>query len=92
MKYAITIADTYKALVDINLDGKGAFDGKITSDEYGITQIEDGQVQPDGSLTGTASLGGHDAKFSATTDGDKISGDIRVGWLIHKTFDGFQTT
>ena len=92
MKYAITIADSYKALVDIDINGKGSFDGKITSDEYGITQIEDGKIKPDGSLTGNASLGGHDAEFSATMDGDKISGDIRVGWLIHKTFDGFKTT
>lgn len=99
MKYAITVNGTYKALAEIeispkNWSGDQTFNGKITTDQFGVCNITDGEVLADGSLAGAGSLGSHDADFHAKIDGESISGQIKFGpfHMLSATFDGVQTT
>jgi len=99
MKYAITVNGTYKAIADIelgtpNFSSDQAFNGKITTDQFGVCQIEDGKVLPGGVLQGSGSLGSHDADFSAKIDGTNISGTIKFGpfHLMSASFEGVETT
>lgn len=99
MKYAITVNGQYKALADIeigpkNWSGDQTFSGKITTDQFGICNITDGKVLVDGSLSGSGSLGSHDADFTARIVGSAISGTIKFGpfHMLSATFDGVETT
>lgn len=102
MKYAITVDGSYKALVEIEMGEKNwsddqGFSGRVTTDQWGVCQIEKGRVQPDGSLFGCVTLSGHYGEFTAKISGQEITGEIRggrtpFGWVVRKPFDGLETT
>jgi hypothetical protein len=90
MQFQIIVDGTHKAEVNINPDGKGAFTGTVISAEYGTGAITNG-VQTGDSLSGNVSLSGYNADFSANISGSTITGALKYGWFIHKSFSGVQS-
>lgn len=87
MKFDITVGDSHKAQVTVDLDGKGNFTGAIVSPEFGAGAISHGK-QVGAALTGTVTLDGHAAQFSASLVGTAITGTLRVGWFFSEDFTG----
>ena len=85
MKYNVQVG-SHVALVDLEMDGKGAFSGTITSKDFGIGKVSG--LQTGNHLVGTASLDGHSAKFDATISDSAISGTLTAGWFFHENFTG----
>ena len=85
MKFNIT-AGSHKALVDLELDGKGGFSGLISSSDFGTGKLG-GSITGD-HLTGAIELDGHAAKLSASISGETISGTITAGWFFSQDFTG----
>lgn len=85
MKFSI-LAGSHHAIVDLETDGKGAFSGKIESNEFGDGSIA-GVVTGD-HYTGSILLDGHRAKFEATVSNGAITGTITAGWFFSLRFSG----
>lgn len=91
MKFDIIVGGAHKAQITVDLNGKGGFTGNIVSPEFGTGLIRDG-LQVGTVLTGTVTLDGYDADFTATLDANDITGKLRMGWFFSQAFTGTQAT
>jgi hypothetical protein len=84
-KYKID-ADGHSGEVEIAYSGVNSFAGRFSSDQG--NGFVSGEVLPDKSLAGEATLNGHCAGFKAQIDGANISGTFHFGWLFSVDFTG----